>query len=573
MPPRPPGPFRRSFWRSPVRGPWLTSVFGLMLLISIPVLFVSGLLSYAAYNPDLSRINDETPGKGVLGFYLFSWPTHPIWLYRLNQGVHVTLGLVLVPVLLFKLWSVLPKLFEWPPLRSPAHALERLSLFLLVGGAVFEFATGILNIQTWYKFPGSFYPLHFYGAWVFIAGFVVHVVIKLPAMVRALRSRNFIAELRTNLASTRPEPLEAGYLVAVAPAEPTISRRGVLAFAGAGSALIALLSVGQSLGGPLRRIALLAPHGQDVGRPDDFQVNQTAVSAGITESETGAAWRLTLAGGVQAPVVLRMADLLRMEQHTASLPIACVEGWSTGNQVWAGVRLRDLARLAGVARPSSVLVQSLERGGAFGQVVLSAGQIMDQDSLLALRVNGADLTPDHGYPARVIVPASPGVHCTKWVASLTFRRLRVQVPALVRRRRAAPAHHDRLPRPGWLRRRRPAARQLHRHTRMAGRRGHRPRPDPRAAVHARRPIRHGRPQAPSPERARRTADQLPARSRSAFRHAAAYLVPADLPAAHPVSRHDDPISGPVPVALACRNRSAVPAVRHDVRPAAARRPH
>ena len=71
--------------------------------------------------------------------------------------------------------------------------------------------------------------------------------------------------------------------------------------------------------------------------------------------------------------------------------------------------------------PASVLVRSLERGGAFSQVVLSAGQIMDPDSLLALRVNGADLTPDHGYPARVIVPASPGVHNTKWVTSLTFR--------------------------------------------------------------------------------------------------------------------------------------------------------
>jgi DMSO/TMAO reductase YedYZ molybdopterin-dependent catalytic subunit len=420
----PPGLFRRSFWRSPVRGPWLTSVLGLVLLASIPVMFATGLLSYAAYNPDLSPVNDLTPGKGPLGFYLFSWPTHPIWLYRLNQGVHVILGLVLVPILLFKLWSVLPKLFEWPPLRSPAHALERLSLFLLVGGAVFEFATGILNIQTWYKFPGSFYPLHFYGAWVFIAGLVVHVALKLPVMIRALRSRSFIGELRTNLARTRQEPPEAGYLVSTAPAEPTISRRGVLAFAGAGSALIAFLSVGQSLGGPLRWTALLAPHGQDVSRPDDFQVNQTAASAGISQTEAGAAWRLTLGSDGQvshAPVALRRADLLRLEQHTASLPIACVEGWSTDDQEWTGVRLRDLARLAGVTRPSSVLVRSLERGGAFSQVVLSAGQVMDPDSLLALRVNGADLTPDHGYPARVILPASPGVHNTKWVASLTFR--------------------------------------------------------------------------------------------------------------------------------------------------------
>jgi DMSO/TMAO reductase YedYZ molybdopterin-dependent catalytic subunit len=402
----------------------LTSVFGLVLLASIPVIFATGLLSYAAYNPDLSPVNDETPGKGVLGFYLFSWPTHPIWLYRLTQGVHVTLGLVLVPILLFKLWSVLPKLFEWPPLRSPAHALERLSLFLLVGGAVFEFATGILNIQTYYKFPGSFYPLHFYGAWVFIAGFVVHVPLKLPAMIRALRSRSFIAEMRTSLARTRPEPPEAGELVSTAPAAPTISRRGLLAFAGTGSALIALLAAGQSLGGPLRWAALLAPHGQDVGPPDDFQVNVTAVSAGISEAQTGAAWRLALDSDGRAgpsPLMLSRPDLLRLPQHTASLPIACVEGWSTDDQQWAGVRLSDLARLAGVDRPASVFVRSLERGGAFSEVVLSAGQITDPDSLLALRVNGADLTPDHGYPARVILPASPGVHNTKWVSSLMFR--------------------------------------------------------------------------------------------------------------------------------------------------------
>jgi DMSO/TMAO reductase YedYZ molybdopterin-dependent catalytic subunit len=421
----PPGPFRRSFWRSPIRGPWLTSVLGLGLLVSIPVLFLTGLFSYASYNPNLSPINDTTPGKASLGFYLFSWPTHPIWLYRLNQGVHVTLGLMLVPILLFKLWSVLPKLFEWPPLRSPAHLLERLSLFLLVGGAVFEFATGILNIQTYYAFPGSFYTLHLYGAWVFIAGFAVHVPLKLPTMFRALRSRSFWGELRTNLANTRPEPKEAGYLVSTAPATPTISRRGVLAFAGAGSALVGLLVAGQSIGGPLRKTALLAPHGEEAPGPNgDFQINKTAQSAGIVESETGGSWRLKLNGAIESvkpKATLSRGDLLKMQQTTVSLPIGCVEGWSTDNQVWTGIRLRDLAAMAGVPSPSSVLVQSLQHGGGDAEAVLSAGQIMDPDSLLALRVNGADLTLDHGFPARVIVPAAPGVHCTKWVTTMSFR--------------------------------------------------------------------------------------------------------------------------------------------------------
>ena len=413
-----PGPFRRSFWRSPIRGPWLTSVLGLILLAGIVVMFVTGLLSYAAYNPALSGINDQTPGKGLLGFYLFSWPAHPEWLYRVNQGAHVIVGLALVPFLLAKLWSVLPRLFEWPPVRNPAHALERLSLFLLVGGGVFEFATGIINIQQWYVFPGSFYTLHFYGAWVFVAALVVHTCLKAPTVIRTLRSRRLMRELRTDTAHTRPEPADAGSLVSPAPAAPTISRRGALAFAGAGSLLLVALSIGQSVGGPLRRTALLAPHGQETG---DFQINVTAAEGGITAADSGADWRLTLVGpGPGTLITLTRAQLLAMPQHTAALSINCVEGWSSGDQAWTGVPLRDLARLAGVQHPASLLVESLQRRGGFRRSVLSAGQVMDPDALLALRVNGTDLSPDHGYPARVIVPASPGVHNTKWVARMTF---------------------------------------------------------------------------------------------------------------------------------------------------------
>ena len=417
----PPGPFRRSFWRSPVRGPWLTSVLGLVLLGGVSVLFVTGLLSYASYNPGLGGANDYTPGKGLLGFYLFSWPTDPDWLYQLNQGAHVTLGLVLVPVLLAKLWSVLPKLFEWPPLRNPAHALERVSLFLLVGGGVFEFATGIINIQQWYVFPGSFYTLHFYGAWVFTAAFVVHASLKAPTVVRSLRRRGLLRELRVDTAHTEPETPDASSLVPTEPAAPTISRRGVLGFAGAGSLLLLALSAGQAIGGPLRRTALLAPHGQVTGSgPEDFQINVAAAEAGIKPGDTGDSWRLTVTRAVAGfgSVRLTRAQLLAMPQHTASLAINCVEGWSTGNQVWTGVRLRDLARLAGAPDPGSVLVQSLQQHG--GHAVLSGTQIMNPDYLLAFRVNGADLSADHGYPARVILPASPGVHNIKWVSTMTF---------------------------------------------------------------------------------------------------------------------------------------------------------
>ncbi|MGQ0630402.1 MAG: molybdopterin-dependent oxidoreductase [Sporichthyaceae bacterium] len=418
--PAPPGPFRPGFWRSPIRGPWITSALGALLLIGIPVMFATGMLSFLAYNPWLPG-NDGRHGSAVLTFIPFHWPTSPAWGYRVTQGLHVTLGVILVPILLAKLWSVIPKLFEWPAVRSPAHALERLSLFLLVGGALFTFATGLLNIQYWYTFPGSFYVLHFYGAWVFIAAFFAHAALKVPLMLATLRARPLRAELRVDLAHTEPEPFTEHGLVAAEPAPPSISRRGVLGLVGAGSAAMAVVMAGQSIGGPLRRVALLAPRGgftQGSG-PNDFQVNITAGEAQIMASQVGAAWRLEVLGG-PTPVVLTREQLLAMELHTASLPIACVEGWSTGNQSWQGVRLRDLAAMAGATEPGSVFVESLQTGGAFSRGRLAGNQISHPDSLLALRVNGVDLSMDHGFPARVIVPNNPGVRNTKWVNRLTF---------------------------------------------------------------------------------------------------------------------------------------------------------
>ncbi|WP_327288593.1 molybdopterin-dependent oxidoreductase [Streptomyces sp. NBC_01198] len=413
----PPGP-----WRSPLRGPWLTSVLGLLLLVGVPLLFVTGLLSYAAYNPGLSPFNDKTPGKGLLGFYLFSWPTHPYWLYRFTQGLHVTLGVALVPVLLAKLWSVVPKLFALPPVRSIGHALDRLSLLLLVGGGIFEFVTGLLNVQLDYIFPGSFYRLHFYGAWVFVGAVSAHVALRMPRVVRALRSRDFRAELRTPTSRTEPEPADDSGLVSTHPAAPTMSRRGALGMVGLGSLVLFLVTAGQSIGGPLRGTALLAPHGRRPGDgPNGFPVNKPALAAHVRPQDIGENWRLTVRGASGRSVDLTLDQLRRLPQYGSALPIACVEGWSTENQHWQGVRLRDLAALVGhEADPPGVFVESVQLAGSFRAVALRANQVRDGRSLLALRVNGAELSPDHGRPARIIVPDAPGVMNTKWVRRLTF---------------------------------------------------------------------------------------------------------------------------------------------------------
>jgi DMSO/TMAO reductase YedYZ molybdopterin-dependent catalytic subunit len=384
-------------------------VFGLVLLIGIPVEFVTGLLSMAAYNPELGQ--GPNSNRGLFGLYLFIWPTAPRWLYRVTEGTHVVLGLALVPVVLAKLWSVMPKLFVWPPWRSVAQMLERLSLVLVVGGVMFELTTGILDID--YANGINFYPGHFYGAWAFMAGFVLHVCVRAGDMLQALRSRSFRVEVRTGLDRTTPDP-PGSALVAPNPSAPTISRRGVLALVGSSSLVVFLTTVGEATGGAMRRFALFGTHYRLLGRgPNDFPVNHTAAAMGITAERTGQKWRLLLDGPVR--VYLSRDQLLALPLTTADLPIACTEGWST-QQRWTGVPLADLARLSGVSRPGPATLRALDGR----TVVLSGEQVTAPASLLALRVNGADLSLDHGYPARIIVPAMPGEYNLKWMAHMIF---------------------------------------------------------------------------------------------------------------------------------------------------------
>ncbi len=418
----PPGPFRASFWRSPLRGPWLTSILGSALLVGIPIVAVTGFLSNVAYYP---RLGGNSVGRplGPLDFYLFSFPTHPAWLYALTQGLHVTIGLAVFPILLAKLWSVIPKLFEWPAVRSPAHALERLSLALLVGGALFEFATGILDIQYAYLFGFFFTTAHYYGAWVFTAAFAFHVSLKFGTMRRSLAARRGLAPLRESLADTRPEPFSEDDhgLIALTPAPPSMSRRALLGTVGVGSLFLLLQGAGQSIGGPLRSLAFLAPRGRHGNGPGSFPINRTAAAAQITPAQVGADWRLQLLASGRK-VSLSRPELLGMANHSYDLPIACVEGWST-TQRWTGVRISDLAALVGVHGHFTVLTRSIARDGVFDAATLASEQTGDDRTLLALKVNGSDLSLDHGFPARVIGPAIPGVHCTKWAAAMTFERV------------------------------------------------------------------------------------------------------------------------------------------------------
>ena len=405
----PPGPFRPEFWKSPLRGTWLTAVIGTVLLVLVGIVALTGFLSHAAYQPDLGRNGLVDPDVPFTTF--FDWPTGPSWLYALTQGLHVNVGLVVIPVVLAKLWSVIPRLFQWPAVRTPAEGIERAAIALLVASTGFLLATGVANIQYWYVFGFDFVKAHYYAAVVFVAALAVHLVVKVPVALRAYRDRGALAPLRENDGAAARS---RDHLAATDPDAPTVSRRGLLAAVGGAGLALLVANAGESIGGPLRATAFLAPR-----RSGGFPVNKTAAGAKVTAGMVGAGYRLVIAGGERG-LALTRDELLALPQATQTLTLGCVEGWST-RQTWTGIPLAELARRAGVPDPQELLVESLQPAGILRQATLTGGQVADSRSLLALQANGADLSMDHGYPARIIVPALPGVHNTKWVGSLTFR--------------------------------------------------------------------------------------------------------------------------------------------------------
>jgi DMSO/TMAO reductase YedYZ molybdopterin-dependent catalytic subunit len=366
-------------FRSAARHERVSAVLGVALGASFAVCFATGLYSHMLQSP---------PG------WFEAFP-RPAGLYRFTQGAHVATGIASIPLLLAKLWAVYPKLFQWPPFTSVAHALERLMLVPLVGGALFLLMSGVNNINLAYPYGFSFRGGHYAAAWITIGALVVHVGATIRIARRALGHR-----------PSRSQRDDGG---------AELARRRFLVSAFGSAGLVTLFTVGQTFA-PLRRLALLAPRRPDVG-PQGFPVNRTAASVGLEHVDL-ASYRFTVDGPrVEKPLSYSYDELRGLPQHEATLPIACVEGWSASRR-WRGVRVRDLLAAAAAPEGATVSVVSLQRTRLYRRSDVDPAVASDRDTLLALDVDGEALHPDHGFPCRLIAPNRPGVMQTKWVTRL-----------------------------------------------------------------------------------------------------------------------------------------------------------
>ena len=132
-------------------------------------------------------------------------------------------------------------------------------------------------------------------------------------------------------------------------------------------------------------------------------------------------WRLRITGMVDNELSFSLDDLTAMPLYEDYVTIACVSnevgGDLIGNAKWTGVRLVDLLEQAGVQDGAEQLFSRSVDGWTSGFPVELAFD--GRDPLLAIGMNGEPLPPNHGFPARLIVPGLYGyVSATKWIEEI-----------------------------------------------------------------------------------------------------------------------------------------------------------
>jgi DMSO/TMAO reductase YedYZ molybdopterin-dependent catalytic subunit len=138
-------------------------------------------------------------------------------------------------------------------------------------------------------------------------------------------------------------------------------------------------------------------------------------------------WTLTVNGMVDHPFTIDYDELLAMPLIEQYVTIACVSnkvgGDLVGNALWRGARLRDLLDRAGVQAGATQLV-GRDFGGWTAGFPTAWLDVAEREPLVAVAMNGEPLPPEHGFPARLIVPGLYGyVSATKWLANIELTTL------------------------------------------------------------------------------------------------------------------------------------------------------
>ena len=152
--------------------------------------------------------------------------------------------------------------------------------------------------------------------------------------------------------------------------------------------------------------------------PGQFLTDKFPVlSYGPTPRFDPTKWDFRIVGQVEEPLRLTYEQFRALPQSVQVSDFHCVTTWSQLDNRWEGGKVADL--LAHVRlKPQALFVILHCDGGYTTNLPLSV--FCDDDVMLAHRHNGRDLTPDHGWPLRAVVPKLYAWKSAKWLRAIEF---------------------------------------------------------------------------------------------------------------------------------------------------------
>ncbi|MBM3215960.1 sulfite oxidase-like oxidoreductase [Candidatus Poribacteria bacterium] len=128
-------------------------------------------------------------------------------------------------------------------------------------------------------------------------------------------------------------------------------------------------------------------------------------------------WDFRIWGLVQEPVRWAYDEFHALPQVAITADFHCVTTWSRLDNTWEGVHIREVLRHV-VIKPEATAAMVHCDGGYTTNLTLD--MLIDDDVLLAYRHDGENLTPEHGYPLRLVVPKRYAWKSAKWARSIEF---------------------------------------------------------------------------------------------------------------------------------------------------------
>ena len=130
-----------------------------------------------------------------------------------------------------------------------------------------------------------------------------------------------------------------------------------------------------------------------------------------------ATWDLNVFGLVKNPARLSFDELRELGERDQTSDIHCVTRWTRLDMPWKGVPLRAILELAEPLDSARYVIAHAEQGYTAN---LPIEALQDPDVMIGLEADGAPLTPEHGYPARLVVPKRYFWKSAKWLRGLEF---------------------------------------------------------------------------------------------------------------------------------------------------------